>query len=289
MSRLVPALSALFGAVAGVAGTLFLTQPPPTVSEAEIRALIAETVDTAFLARQPAAEERAPQSAALSPETLNPLIEDYLMSDPTILQRLSIALETRLIAEERVASATAIAAIHDLLYETDDHVVLGNPDGDVTLIEMFDYNCSYCRQALPDLATLLAEDPGLRVILKEFPILSEASADAARVSVLVARSDADYWAFHQALFSARGQVTRDLALETAVALGLARVPLELEMGDQSVSLTLARSYQIADALNIGGTPTYILGDEIIPGAVGIEALRERIANMRACGSTRCEG
>ena len=80
--------------------------------------------------------------------------------------------------------------------------------GDVTLVEMFDYNCGYCRGALPDLATLIAEDPNLKVVLKEFPILSKDSVDAARVAVLVSQQpEVDYWAFHQALFSGRGAVT----------------------------------------------------------------------------------
>ena len=92
--------------------------------------------------------------------------------------------------------------------------------GDVTLVEMFDYNCGYCRGALPDLATLIAEDPNLKVILKEFPILSKDSVDAARVAVLVAKSRVDYWTFHQALFSSRGQVTGETALDAAADLGL---------------------------------------------------------------------
>jgi protein-disulfide isomerase len=166
--------------------------------------------------------------------------------------------------------------------------VLGNPQGDVTLVEMFDYNCTYCRSAMPDMATLLAEDPNLKVILKEFPILSQESIDAARVSVLVARSDVDYWAFHEKLFTGRGQVTAEAALTAAQDLGLNPINLRLEMETPRVTAVIERSHEIARALRISGTPTYIIGDEIIPGAIGLEQLRTRIANMRACGKTACD-
>jgi len=158
----------------------------------------------------------------------------------------------------------------------------------VTLVEFFDYNCGYCRSALPDLATLLAEDPNLRVIFKEFPILSNESIDAARIAVLVGDSDVDYWSFHEALFTSRGKVDKDVALAAAADLGLSPVSLELDMGTDSVSRTIQTSYEIAKALNITGTPTYIIGNEVIPGAIGVDELRQRIANMRECGETQCD-
>jgi protein-disulfide isomerase len=127
------------------------------------------------------------------------------------------------------------------------------------------------------------------VVLKEFPILSNESIDAARVAVLVGQSDADYWAFHETLFTNRGKVDKQAALAAAADLGLSPVALELDMGTDPVSSTIQTSYEIAKALNITGTPTFIIGTEIIPGAVGVDELRERIANMRACGKARCEG
>src|SRR5690606_30539246 len=134
----------------------------------------------------------------------------------------------------------------------------------------FDYNCSYCRGALPDLATLIAEDPNLRVVLKEFPILSQESVDAARVGVLVAEQNVDYWTFHQKLFTSRGQVTGQVALAAAKDLGLNPVALQLDMQSQKVSDVIQKSYDLAKALNVSGTPTYIIGDTLIPGAVPID-------------------
>ena len=289
MSRVTLALVALAGILAGAFGYSALNRPAPQTDIQAVQALIDEAIST-YDARQVMEASSAPQDvAAIDPDVLNPLIESYLMSDPKILQRMSVALDTTLQAEERTQSTSAIASMQDAIFNDPGQVVLGNPDGDVTLVEFFDYNCGYCRSALPDMATLLAEDPNLRIVLKEFPILSNESIDAARIAVLVGEADVDYWSFHEALFTSRSQVDKQVALSAAEALGLSPVSLELDMGTEAVSETIQTSYEIARALNITGTPTYIIGNEIIPGAIGIDELRTRIANMRKCGETQCEG
>ena len=289
MSRVTLALVALVGILAGALGYSVLNRPAPQTDSVAVQALIDDAI-AAYDSQRLAAMATAPEEvAAISPETINPLIESFLMSDPKILQRMSIALDTTLQAEERQQATSAIASMQDAIFNDPKQVVVGNPDGDVTLVEFFDYNCGYCRSAVPDMAALLAEDPNLRVVLKEFPILSNESIDAARIAVLVGDADVDYWSFHEALFTSRGQVDKQVALDAAAALGLSPVKLELDMGTEAVSETIQTSYEIAKALNITGTPTYIIGNEIIPGAIGIDELRSRIANMRACGETKCEG
>ena len=288
MSRVTLALVALAGILAGALGYSVVNRPPQT-DTVEIRALIDEAI-AAYDSKRVAEASAAPQDVAtIDPTVLNPMIESFLMSDPKILQRMSVALDTTLQAEERSQATTAIASMREAIFNDPDQVVLGNPDGDVTLVEFFDYNCGYCRAALPDMAALLAEDPNLRIVLKEFPILSNESIDAARVAVLVGKADVDYWTFHETLFTSRSQVDKQVALAAAADLGLSPVSLELDMGTEAVSQTIQTSYEIARALNITGTPTYIIGNEIIPGAIGIDELRTRIANMRECGETRCEG
>lgn len=289
MSRVTLVLVALVGILAGALGYSVVTKPVAQTDAVAVQALIDEAI-TAYDAERQAAQAALPQDvAAIDPETLNPLIESYLLSDPKILQRMSVALDTTLQAEERAQATGAIASMKEAIFNDPGQVVLGNPDGDVTLVEFFDYNCGYCRAALPDMAALLAEDPNLRVVLKEFPILSNESIDAARVAVLVGDADVDYWTFHEALFTSRGQVDKQVALAAAADLGLSPVSLELDMGTEAVSQKIQTSYEIARALNITGTPTYIIGNEIIPGAIGIDELRERIANMRKCGESQCEG
>jgi len=269
------------GLTAGEVQAMLDTQPPGPDAAA------IERMVTDVLAKQRA--EAPPQSVAqLDAETLNPMIEDYLLSNPRILQRVSDALDTELKLAKAAETKAALASLQSVIYEDADQVVLGNPNGDVTLVELFDYNCGYCRQAMPDLAMLMAEDPNLRVILKEFPILSQGSVDAAKVAVVVSREESvDYWKFHEALFTSRGQVTKDTALAAAKDLGLNPVEVGLAMEGTDVDSVIEKSFRIAQGLNVSGTPTYIIGDEVIPGAIGLDSLRARIANMRKCGSTVC--
>jgi len=286
MNRLALVLAVIAGALAGALGYAVLNRPPVETDAVAVRAIVEEVLaarkDSESVAKAP-----APALAAIDPAVLNPMIEDYLMSDPKLLQRMSVALDATLQAEEQEKAQSAIAQMRDTIYDDPGQVVLGNPEGDVTLVEFFDYNCGYCRGALPDMAALLAEDPDLRIVLKEFPILSNESIDAARVAVLVNQADVDYWAFHEALFSARGKVDKTTALAAAADLGLSPVQLELQMGEEQVARTIQTSYTIAQALGITGTPTYIIGNEIIPGAIGLDELRSRIANMRECGASQC--
>ncbi len=289
MNRLSIVLAALAGIFAGALGYSVLSQPAPQTDAVAVRAIVQEVLDEQAALALAAAPTPVtePAVADLDPAILNPMIETYLLSDPKLLQRMSAALEATLQSEEQERSAVALSEFHDKIFNAPGQIVLGNPEGDVTLVEFFDYNCGYCRAALPDMAALLAEDPNLKVILKEFPILSNESIDAARVAVLVGQSDASYWDFHQALFTSRGKVDKAVALAAAQDLGLSPVELELQMGDQSVARSIQASYEIAQALGITGTPTYIIGNEIIPGAIGAEELRARIADMRACGKTQC--
>jgi len=283
MPRVTLVLVALAGVLAGGLGVSLYERQSTAPDEAEVRAVVERVL------AESASDEPAPVLPAVTQDEINPMIETYLMSDPKILQRVSDRLDAQLKAEAADKNRAAITAMHDQIFNDPENIVVGNPAGDVTLVEMFDYNCTYCRAALPDLATLVAEDPNLKVVLKEFPILSAQSLEAARVAVLVGDSDVDYWTFHQALFTGRGPVDGQTALTEAASLGLDSADLQTRMDSQKVTGTIQKSYDIARALNITGTPSYLIGDELIQGAVGLDALRERISNMRACGKTICEG
>ena len=301
MSRLTIVLVLLVGLLAGGLGVTLLNRPgldataARTIAEdvlakatpgSGLTASAVEAIVADMLARQPGQDQKQPV-ASIDQSTLNPMIEQYLLGNPGILQEVAAALDAQVTAERTAATRTALTELKSVIYEGDGHIVLGNPDGDVTLVEMFDYNCGYCRQALPDLATLIDTDKNLKVILKEFPILSQGSIDAARIAVQVADSDVDYWAFHEALFTSRGQVDKAAALKAASDLGLNPISLEMGMNTPKVGAVLEQSYRIADRLKITGTPTFIIGEEIIPGAIGLDGLKTRIANMRACGATAC--
>jgi protein-disulfide isomerase len=291
MARLNLAIALAAGALLGAMGMGLLGQSAPRLSataalaaeavqpslgRAEIEAIFAEMLQKE-LAKQPKLDEA----------TVGPLVESYLMANPSVLNRVAEAYRAEETAKKAEATKAALSNLKPQIYDDKHQVVLGNPNGDVTLVEMFDYNCHYCRQVVPDIAALLDSDKNLRVVLKEFPILSAESVEAARVGVLVNQLGGDYWAFHQALFTARGRIGKDQALKAAASLGFDPAVLSARMNEPSVTDALNTSYAIAKALDLGGTPTYILGDDVIAGAVGLDVLQRKIANLRACGATEC--
>lgn len=269
-----------------------MTSQPKSLSEAQVRALVDQAIETKLADIKADAATTAPSqtenSNPIEVGSLDEAIETYLMANPSILQRMSVALQQETERQQAEQAQIALASMSDQIYNDPDHVVLGNPEGDVTLVEFFDYNCGFCRQALGDVLQLLDEDKNVRVILKEFPILSQGSADAARIAVLVARNkDIDYLDFHTKLFANRGQIDKQAALNAAQALGMNPIDLELQMGEASVTDAITRTYQVADALGVSSTPNFILGDELLRGAVGIDEIRAKIKNIRDCGKTVC--
>ena len=283
MSRLNAALLAIVAILFAVILTGPWPRPEPGLTEDEVRAIVVSELDTTDTVK------RLESSPELDAATLDPMIESYLLANPSILEQMSIALTAERRAAEAEQNRIAISAIHDEIYNAPDQAVAGNPEGDVTLVELFDYNCSYCRSAVGDLAGLISEDPNLKVVFKEFPILSQGSVDAARIAVAATRAGVDYWDFHMALFTSRGQITKDTALDAVEELGLDRDAIAADAESDAVSAVIQKSYDIAQILSLNGTPAYIIGDEVISGAVGYDSLKERIDNMRACGKTVCDG
>ena len=164
---------------------------------------------------------------------------------------------------------------------SDHQMVLGNPEGAVTMVEFFDYNCGYCKRALTDMTALLAANPDLRVVLKEFPILSEGSAEAARISVAVKDIAPDrYLDFHQALLSSPGAADAAKALEVAGDLGLDAEALKEAAAAESVEQNLQEVHELAGLLGISGTPSYVIGTELVPGAIGYDGLQSKVAAAR---------
>jgi len=281
--RLIFFISGLF-AVVMVA--LVAMQQSSQLSRAEVEGMINQAIEQKIASIQP--KETPILSTPVDTTQFGSVIETYLMANPSILQRMSVALQEESEREQNAKAQATLSTMHAEIYDDPDHVVLGNPNGDVTIVEFFDYNCGYCRQALADVIQLLDEDKNLRLILKEFPILSQGSADAARIAVLVARNkDIDYMDFHTQVFASRGQVDKAAALKAAQALGMNPIELELQMGEQAVTNTLSRNYKVADALGVSSTPNFIIGDELLRGAVGVEEMRTKVKNMRECGKATC--
>ena len=166
--------------------------------------------------------------------------------------------------------------------------VLGNPDGDVTVVEFYDYNCGFCKRAMIDMVGLLEKDPNVRFVLKEFPILGPESLAAHRVAMSLRKlAPEQYSEFHMKLLGGDVRATEEHAIEVATSLGVDEAALKAGMDDPAIDASIRQTYELANALGISGTPSFVIGDEAVFGAVGEEALLSRIANMRQCASTTC--
>ncbi len=237
----------------------------------------------AFWATAAAAED----GAAFSRAEIETIVREYLIANPEVLEEAFTALQVRRQVAEDEARLATIAEHRETLVSSPNDGVLGNPDGDVTMVEFFDYNCGYCRRAMGDLAQLVESDPNLRVVLKEFPVLGQASMEAAAVSIAVqSLHPAAYDAFHHRLMSTDGPADAAAALAIADDLDLPRAELEEAMGSDHVRSVVQESYELAKALGLSGTPSYVIGDAVEFGAVGFDQLQARI-NEERCGSLTC--
>jgi protein-disulfide isomerase len=217
------------------------------------------------------------------------IIKDYLVKNPEILQEVSAELEKRQAAAEAARHQTAVKDHAQELFNSKRQVVLGNPQGDVTMVEFFDYNCGYCKRALADMLELMKADNKLRVVLKEFPVLGEGSVEAARVAVAARMQDPTgkkYLDFHQKLLGNRGSVGRAQAIAAAKEAGFDMTRLEKDMASEEPKATIEESFKLADALGLSGTPSYVIGNQVVIGAVGLSTLREKVNGSR-CGKAMC--
>ena len=214
------------------------------------------------------------------------IVREYLISNPEIIRDAINELQRREDEAARLAQTQAISANSSGLFSTAGDVVLGNPDGDVTLVEFFDYNCTYCRRAHADMQQLIANDPNLRVVLKEFPVLGDGSIQAAKVSVAVLLSEPErYGEFHDALIRETGQVDGDWALAVAADIGIDPQVLRATMDGEEVMAVINESYALGGQLNLTGTPSYVTNKQVIVGAVGYDALRAYLDDARDCVTT----
>lgn len=215
------------------------------------------------------------------------IVREYLLENPEILREMADRLKTKDEARAESERSKVFKSAASEVYDSDDQVVLGDPKGDVTIVEFFDYNCGYCKHALADTEELLKSDKKVRLVLKEFPVLSQDSVDAARVAVVVAKQAPDkYFDFHRKLLSADG-ADGATAIGIARDLGLDAEKLSANLADPGIESTLQNVQKLARSLGINGTPTYVIGDRVIPGAVGADTLKELVANMRRCGKVEC--
>ena len=217
------------------------------------------------------------------------IIRDYLINHPEVLQEAIAALEKKQAADEAAKHEAAVKDNAEALFSSPRQVTVGNPQGDVTFVEFFDYNCGYCKRAMADMLDLMKADSKLKVVLKEFPVLGPGSVEAARVAVAVRMQDKTgkkYLDFHQKLLGGRGQADKARALAAAKEAGLDVARIERDMASDEVRQSLEESLKLAEKLGLNGTPSYVIGPNVVVGAVGLDALKEKINSAR-CGKATC--
>lgn len=198
-------------------------------------------------------------------KALGEIIRDYLIKNPDVMLDVQTALEEKVQKDQDTKLKSFIDSNHKRIYRNPNSSVAGNPDGDITVVEFFDYNCGYCKRGLSEVQQLIKDDTKVRLVFKELPILSKGSEEAARIA-LAAKRQGKYWEMHQALLSAKGHSDKDSALKLASSLGLDVDKLKTDMASDEITNELKDMMLLAKEMGINGTPHFLVGDKSIPGA-----------------------
>ena len=223
-------------------------------------------------------------SASLDEKKIVDVVHDYLTKNPEILVEMTTELDKRQQAEQASQQEKVISDNADALFRSPLSYSAGNPNGDVTVVEFFDYNCGFCRRALPDLVKLIDSDDKVKVVFKELPIFGEESEAAAKAA-LAAGKQGKYFEMHQKLYADPGKADKDKGLRAAAELGLDVPQLEKDMEDPSIQQALDETKDLAQKLGLQGTPLYLIGDRIVPGAPDdlYDQLTAKVAEVREKG------
>lgn len=264
---------------------------------------IAKNTGTPANAAGAAAQAAAPASAeaprpALIPtqaggftaeqrKQIEAIIKDYLLANPEVMMEVQSALEAKM---EKIQSEKMAAALKENsaeIFKAASAPVAGNLKGDVTIVEFFDYNCGYCKKAFSDLAAVADKDKNVKLVLKEFPILSKGSEEAARVA-LAAKMQGKYWEFHRAMLESSGPANEASALKVAERVGLNVAKIKADMASAEVKAELDRTRALAQKMGIQGTPHFLVGERVIPGAPdGLkDILLQNVAEIRKSGGCK---
>lgn len=221
---------------------------------------------------------------ALSPgqkRAVEEVVREYLRRNPEVLLEAIEAMRAKRDAEQQATVRDSLVSLRGELENDPTSPVGGNPQGNVTIVEFFDYNCPYCKRVLPTVQTLLKTDGNIRYVFKEFPILGPQSVVAARAALAAWKLDRDrYVPFHIALLQTRGRLSEQKILGVAAEIGLDVERLRAAMADPAIDKILARNAKLARALDINGTPAFVIGETVVPGAVDLETLTALVLEAR---------
>ena len=215
-------------------------------------------------------------------QEIGTIVREYLLQNPDVLLEVGQELERRQQAGEEEKRKTALTANAKEIFHSPADLVAGNPQGSITMVEFFDYNCAWCKRSVSEVLRLLDTDKDLRLVLKEFPIFGENSEYAARAA-LASQGQGKYWPFHLALLQHEGNVSKETVDEIAAAQGLDMVKLKSDMDAPAIAETIARNQALAGTLAINGTPSFVVDTKVIPGYLPHDGLLAAVEEIRAAG------
>ena len=215
----------------------------------------------------------------LGPDQMRAVVRAALMADPKMIAEAMDAADRAQKAEVDAARSQAILALAGSIYDNPGSPSVGKPEASVTIVEFFDYRCPYCKRVAPEMQALLASDPDLRVVYKEFPILSPESLFAAKAA-LAANLQGKYLPMHEALIGLKGTLDNAAVLQAASDLGLDMTKLQQDMESQPVMDELRSVHELANALAIDGTPTFLFGGHYVSGAISADEMRKLVVKAR---------
>jgi protein-disulfide isomerase len=226
------------------------------------------------------AQEKTPATAP-SAAAIEKIIRDYLKKNPEIVVEAIEAHKQKQIALEEAAVKQALASRRDELNNDPHSVVGGNPNGDVTLVEFFDYRCGVCKRVHTVVAKMTERDKKIRRVYKEWPILGPGSIFAARAAIASRKQgDKKYLAFHDAMMESRQPLSGKIIMEIATRVGLDPKKLRKDMDAEEVTQTIQRNYSLAEALKLNGTPSFVIGDQLLRGARDIDTMLQMVRDAR---------
>lgn len=209
-------------------------------------------------------------------------IRDYLMANPEVLVEAMQELERKQDSQRDTVAQKAIQENRAALMSDPGSPVVGNPNGDVTIVEFSDYQCPYCKRAHTTVKSVLAADSKVKLVFKDLPILGEPSRIAA-LAALAARVQDKHVAMHDALMEFGGKLDRDRIMQIAASVGLDVARLQKDMEDPKLKEIIDRNMALASALGVRGTPAFVIGNQFVPGAVDAETLKRLISDARTKG------
>jgi protein-disulfide isomerase len=220
-------------------------------------------------------------------KSIEQIVRDFLVNNPEVLAEAQGMYEQKQELARAETMKKAMTELAPQLFRSTTAPVAGNPKGDVTVVEFFDYNCGYCKRALVDIAKLIEGDKKVKVLLRELPIFGKDSEGAARVAV-ASRKQNKYWEVHRALLERRGKADEASALEIAQAAGLNMDQLRKDMTSAEVKKELDEVKTLAEKMGIQGTPHFFVADRVIPGAPEnlLEVINKHVADVRKSGGCK---